>query len=89
MTKVIKPITKTSVTPQKVKKASEDEKGKIEVSDEEGGASVDSEEAAIHKINRDKVDEPQSVIKVIETDEGSSGDSKKDRMCRHTNRQYE
>ena len=64
-TQIIKPITKRSVTPQKVQKASEDEKGKIEVSDEGGGASVDSEEAAIHKINTDKVDEPQSVTKVI------------------------
>ena len=39
VTKVIKPITKTSVTQQKVQKASEDEKGKIEVSDE-GGMQV-------------------------------------------------
>ena len=59
MTKVIKPITKTSVTPQKVQKASEDENGKIEVSDEGGGASVDSEEAVICKIDTDKVDELQ------------------------------
>ena len=54
-----------SVTPQKVQTASKDEKGKIEVSDEGGGASVDSEESAICKINTDKVDEPQSVTKVI------------------------
>ena len=77
VTKVIKPNTKTSVTPQKVQKASEDEKGKIEVSDEGGGASVDSEEVVIYKINTDKVDEPQSVTKMIETDEGSSGTPKK------------
>ena len=77
VTKVIKPITKTSVTPQKVKKTSEDENGKIEVSDEGGGASVDSEEAVVCKIDTDKVDEPQSVTKVIESDEGSCGTPKK------------
>ena len=58
VTKVIKPITKTSVTPQKVKKASEDENGKIEV---------------ICKIDTDKVDEPQSVTKVIDLMKGAVG----------------
>ena len=65
------------MTPQKVQKASKDEKGKIEVSDDGGGQSVDSEEAGMHKINTEKVGEPQSVTKVIETDKGSSGTPKK------------
>ena len=63
--KVIKPIKKRSVTPQKVQKASKDEKGKIEVSDKGGGGTVDSGEAVIHKTNMEKVYEPQSVTKVI------------------------
>ena len=46
------------------------------MSGEGGGQSVDSEEAGIRKINTEKVDEPQSVTKVVETDEGSSGTPK-------------
>ena len=57
--------------------ASVNAKGKTEGTDEGGGRSVVSEGSAICKISIEIKDEPQSVTKVIELDEGSSGTPKK------------
>ena len=79
VTEVINPVKESSGssgTPKQKPaiKSVKPGKGKIEVSGKRGG---NSKQSLIHKINREKVDKPKSVTKVIKSVEDSSGTPKK------------